>query len=283
MKLLRFGPRGHEKPGVLDRDGAIRDLSDVVADITPDVVGPAALARLQTIDPASLPVVAGDPRIGPCVAGIPKIVCAGLNYFDHAKEANLPIPAEPFLFLKAVSAVNGPYDDIVLPRGSRRCDWEAELAMVIGTRAQYVAEQDALKHVAGYCVLNDIADREFQFERGDACFAKGKSADTFAPIGPYLVTADEIGDPQALDIVLDVNGKRMQDSSTREMIFKCAYLVSYISAFMSLNPGDVVSTGTPAGTNTGLRPQRFLRAGDELRLGVSGLGEQRHRVVASPN
>lgn len=283
MKLLRFGPRGREKPGLLDRDGAIRDLSGFVADITPDVLAPAALARLRRLDPASLPVVHGAPRIGPCVTGIPKIVCAGLNYFDHATEANLPVPPEPFLFLKAVSAVNGPNDDIVLPRGSRRCDWETELAMVIGTKAQYVTAQDALKHVAGYCILNDIADREFQFERGDACFAKGKSADTFAPIGPYLVTPEEVGDPQALEIFLELNGARMQSSSTREMIFSCAYLVSYVSTFMSLNPGDIVSTGTPAGTNTGLRPQRFLQAGDEIRLGVGGLGEQRNRVVALSN
>lgn len=283
MKLLRFGPRGREKPGLLDRDGMIRDLSGVIADITPDVLAPDALARLRARDPASLPLVAGKPRIGPCVTGIPKIVCAGLNYFDHAKEANLPIPPEPFLFLKAVSAVNGPNDDIVLPRGSQRADWETELAMVIGTRAQYVTEQDALQHVAGYCILNDLADREFQFARGDLSFAKGKSADTFSPIGPYLVTPDEAGDPQALDIFLELNGQRMQNSSTREMIFSCAYLVSYVSQFMSLNPGDIVSTGTPAGTNTGLRPQRFLKAGDEIRLGVGNLGEQRARIVAAPD
>ncbi len=281
MKLLRFGPRGREKPGLLDSDGLIRDLSAVVADITPDVIGPQSLDRLRSLDPARLPAVAGDPRIGACVAQIPKIVCVGLNYFDHARDANLQVPPEPFLFLKAVSAISGPQDDIVLPQGSIRCDWETELAMVIGTRAQNVEEGDALKHVAGYCVLNDVAERVFQFERGEVCFAKGKSADTFAPIGPYLVTADEIDDPQALDIFLDLNGKRMQDSSTGEMIFKCAWLISYVSTFMSLNPGDVLSTGTPAGTNTGLRPQRFLMAGDQLRLGVGKLGEQRTRVVAS--
>jgi 2-keto-4-pentenoate hydratase/2-oxohepta-3-ene-1,7-dioic acid hydratase in catechol pathway len=281
MRLLRYGPRRQERPGLLDPDGIIRDLSAHVADITPAVVEPSSLARLRSIDPASLPAVRGVPRFGACISSIPKIVCAGLNYFDHAREASLPIPAEPFLFLKAISAVNGPNDDIVLPPGSVRCDWETELAMVIGTRAQNVAERDALEHVAGYCILNDVAEREFQFERGEPCFAKGKSADTFAPLGPYLVTADEIADPQSLAIFLELNGKRMQDGSTRDMIFKCAWLVSYVSAFMSLNPGDIVSTGTPAGTNTGLRPQRYLRAGDELRLGVEGLGEQRAHVVAS--
>jgi 2-keto-4-pentenoate hydratase/2-oxohepta-3-ene-1,7-dioic acid hydratase in catechol pathway len=280
MKLLRYGPRGSEKPGLLGRDGTIHDLSGVVPDITPAVLRPDAIARLREIEPASLPAVPGNPRIGACLAQVPKIVCAGLNYFDHAREANLPIPPEPFLFLKAVSAINGPYDDIVIPNGSRKCDWEAELAMVIGSQARNVSEQGALSHVAGYCIANDVSEREFQFERGDACFAKGKCADTFAPIGPFLATPDEIGDPQALDIVLELNGKRMQDSSTRHMIFNCGWLLSYISTFMSLNPGDIVMTGTPAGTNTGLRPQRFLRPNDEIRVSVSQLGEQRARVIA---
>jgi 2-keto-4-pentenoate hydratase/2-oxohepta-3-ene-1,7-dioic acid hydratase in catechol pathway len=282
MRLLRYGARGGEKPGLLDRDGTIRDLSGVIADIAAEALTPAALARLANIDPATLPAVSGNPRIGTCVAQVPKIVCVGLNYFDHAEEAGMSIPTEPFLFLKAVSAINGPYDDIVIPRGAQQCDWEAELGLVIGTRASYVSERDALAHVAGYFIFNDISEREFQFKRGETSFAKGKSADTFAPIGPYLVTSDEIDDPQALDIFLDLNGKRMQDSSTRKMIFNCAWLVSYISSFMSLNPGDIVSTGTPAGTNTGLRPQRFLRSGDELRVGINKLGEQRARVIALP-
>ena len=281
MKLLRYGPRGHEKPGVLDRDGNIHDLSNVVADLTPAALDPQSLDRLKATDIAALPVVAGNPRIGPCVAQVTKIVCAGLNYFDHAAEANLPVPNEPFLFFKPVSAINGPNDDIVIPRGAQRCDWETELAMVIGTTARYVSEADALGHVAGYCILNDLADRGFQFDRGDVCFARGKSADTFCPIGPYLVTADEIADPQTLDITFKLNGETMQRSSTAQMIYKCAWLISYISSFLSLHCGDIVSTGTPAGTNTGLRPQRFLRPNDEICASVAMLGEQRARIVAA--
>lgn len=281
MKLIRYGPRGSEKPGLLDHAGKIRDLSGVVPDIGPALLDPVSLDELRKIDPTTLPAPGGDPRIGACVGQVTKIVCAGLNYFDHAAEANLPVPNEPFLFFKPISAINGPNDDIVIPRGAERCDWETELAIVIGTTARYVSEANALKHVAGYCILNDLADRGFQFSRGDACFARGKSADTFCPIGPYLVTADEIVDPQKLEITLELNGKTMQASSTAQMIFKCAWLVSYISSFMSLHPGDIVSTGTPAGTNTGLKPQRFLRPNDEICARVELLGEQRARIVAA--
>jgi 2-keto-4-pentenoate hydratase/2-oxohepta-3-ene-1,7-dioic acid hydratase in catechol pathway len=281
MKLLRYGPRGREKPGLLGNDGQICDLSAVVPDLTPATLDQESIRTLNATDVGALPIVSGNPRIGPCVGQVTKIVCAGLNYFDHATEASLPIPSEPFLFFKPVSAINGPNDDIVIPRGAERCDWETELAMVIGTTARYVSEADALKHVAGYCILNDLADRGFQFGRGDACFARGKSADTFCPIGPYLVTADEIVDPQALDITFTLNGETMQKSSTAQMIFTCAWLISYISSFMSLHPGDIVSTGTPAGTNTGRKPQRFLLPNDEICAGVGMLGEQRARIVAA--
>jgi 2,4-diketo-3-deoxy-L-fuconate hydrolase len=278
MKLLRYGPAGQEKPGMLDRDGQIRDLSGVIRDLTPDALSPAGLEKLRKLGPASLPVVSGNPRLGPCVAQVPKLVCVGLNYMDHAKEAGMPIPAEPVLFLKAVSSISGPNDDVVLPRGAQKGDWEVELGIVIGTKAQYVSEADALKHVAGYCIANDVSERNYQLERGGN-WSKGKSADTFCPLGPWLVTSDEVPDPQALDVFCEVSGRRMQNGSTRNMIFTCAKIVSYISEFMTLMPGDVIPTGTPAGVGLGMKPPRFLKPGDVMRLGITGLGEQRQKVV----
>ena len=279
MKLLRFGPAGKEKPGLLDRDGIIRDLSGVIADVTGETLAPASLDKLRKLNPASLPAVSGTPRIGACVGQVPKIVCVGLNYVDHAKEAGMQIPTEPVLFMKATTALTGPNDDVILPKGAQKGDWEVELGIVIGTKAQYVSEGEALKHVAGYCVVNDVSERNFQLERGGN-WSKGKSADTFAPIGPWLVTADEVPDPQALDLFCEVSGQRMQNGSTKNMIFTCAHIVSYISHFMTLMPGDVIPTGTPAGVGLGMKPPRFLKPGDTMRLGVTGLGEQRQKVVA---
>ncbi|HUZ73629.1 MAG TPA: fumarylacetoacetate hydrolase family protein [Stellaceae bacterium] len=277
MKLLRYGPRGQEKPGLVDRAGTIRDLSGVIRDLTPDQLAPAALERLRKLDPQTLPAVAGSPRIGPCVANVPKLVCIGLNYREHARETNSPVPKEPILFLKATSSINGPNDDVVLPKGSQKGDWEVELGIVIGTTARYVAEHDWHKYVAGYCIVNDVSEREFQIERGGQ-WTKGKSCDTFCPLGPWLVTADEVPDPQALALQCEVSGEMMQQSSTADMIFGCAKLVSYISHFMTLEPGDVIPTGTPSGV--GLGRKRFLKPGDTMRLTVAGLGEQRQRVVA---
>jgi ureidoglycolate lyase len=279
MKLLRYGPPGQEKPGILDRDGRIRDLSGAVSDIGPETLAPAALDKLRKLDPASLPAVTGTPRIGPCVGRISKLICVGLNYSDHAKEANQPLPKEPILFMKAVSSICGPNDNVTIPRNSKKTDWEVELGIVIGTKAQYVSEADALKYVAGYCIVNDVSEREFQLERGGN-WSKGKSCDTFGPIGPYLVTSDEVPDPQALDIVCEVNGEKMQNGNTRNMIFPVREIVSYASQFMTLMPGDVIPTGTPAGVGLGMKPPRFLKAGDNMRLTVTGLGEQRQRVVA---
>jgi ureidoglycolate lyase len=279
MKLLRYGPRGQEKPGMLDRDGQIRDLSGVVRDIGPEALAPASLDKLRQINPASLPVVSGNPRLGPCVGNVSKLVCVGLNYQDHAKEAGAPIPSEPVLFLKAISSITGPNDDVMLPKGAEKGDWEVELGIVIGTKAQYVSVHDALKHVAGYCIVNDVSERNYQLERGGN-WSKGKSADTFCPMGPWLVTSDEVPDPQALDLLCEVSGKVMQNGSTKNMIFSCAKIVSYISHFMTLMPGDVIPTGTPAGVGLGMKPQRFLRPGDTMRLSVAGLGEQRQKVVA---
>jgi 2-keto-4-pentenoate hydratase/2-oxohepta-3-ene-1,7-dioic acid hydratase in catechol pathway len=279
MKLLRYGPEGQEKPGLLDRDGHIRDLAGIVADIGPEALSPAALDRLRAIDPASLPAVSGNPRLGPCVTGVSKLVCVGLNYSDHAKETGAKIPSEPILFMKAPTSITGPNDQVILPKGSEKGDWEVELGIVIGTKTQYVGVHDALKHVAGYCVVNDVSERNFQLERGGN-WMKGKSADTFAPLGPWLVTADEVPDPQALDVFCEVSGQMMQKGTTANMIFPCAHLVSYISHFMTLLPGDVIPTGTPAGVGLGMKPPRFLRAGDVMRLGVAGLGEQRQTVVA---
>lgn len=279
MKLLRYGPKGKEKPGVLDRNGNMRDLSGVLSDITSDQLSPAALDRLRKLDPASLPPVTGTPRLGVPIANIGKLVCIGLNYHDHANETGNPIPKEPVVFLKATSSLTGPNDDVVLPKAATKGDWEVELGIVIGTTAQYVAEHDAMKHVAGYCIVNDVSERAFQMERGGQ-WTKGKSCDTFAPVGPWLVTADEVADPQALDLVCEVSGQVMQKGSTRNMIFNCAKIVSYLSHFMTLSPGDVIPTGTPAGVGLGMKPPRFLKAGDTMRLTVSGLGEQRQRVLA---
>jgi ureidoglycolate lyase len=278
MKLLRYGPKGQEKPGLLDKAGKIRDLSATIADVNPETLAPAALDRLRKLDPASLPLVAGSPRLGPCVTQIRKIVCVGLNYTDHAKETGAAIPKEPILFMKATSSLNGPNDEVMLPKGSQKSDWEVELGIVIGTATRYVTVHDALKHVAGYCVVNDVSEREFQLERGGQ-WTKGKSADTFCPIGPWLVTADEVPDAGKLDLFCEVNGKKMQNGTTANLIFSIAHIVSYISHFMTLLPGDVIPTGTPAGVGLGMKPPVFLKPGDTMRLGISGLGEQQQKVV----
>jgi 2-keto-4-pentenoate hydratase/2-oxohepta-3-ene-1,7-dioic acid hydratase in catechol pathway len=279
MKLLRYGPLGQEKPGILDRDGRIRDLSGVISDIGPETLALASLDKLRRLDPATLPAVTGTPRLGACVGRVPKLVCVGLNYRLHAQEAGQPIPKEPILFMKSTTAINGPNDDVVIPKGSKKTDWEVELGIVIGTKAQYVSEADALKHVAGYCIVNDVSEREWQIERGGQ-WSKGKSCDTFAPLGPYVVTTDEIPDPQTLDLFCEVGGQRVQGSNTRDMIFTVRQLVSYASQFMTLLPGDVMPTGTPSGVGLGMKPQRFLKAGETMRLGITGLGEQRQRAVA---
>jgi 2-keto-4-pentenoate hydratase/2-oxohepta-3-ene-1,7-dioic acid hydratase in catechol pathway len=280
MKLLRYGAPGQERPGLLDASGVVRDLSSVVPDLVGDALRPASIARLRQIDPSTLPRVDGQPRLGPCVGRVGKFICVGLNYSDHAAESNMPVPAEPILFMKATSAVVGPNDDVAIPRGSMKTDWEVELGVVIGEPAKYVTEADALKHVAGYCVVNDLSERTFQLE-GTGQWVKGKSADTFGPIGPWLVTPDEIADWQELDMWLDVDGHRYQHGSTKTMVFGVPFLVSYISRFMSLQPGDVISTGTPPGVGHGQKPPVYLRAGQQMRLGVAGLGEQTQRVVAS--
>ena len=279
MKLLRYGAVGTERPGLLDREGNIRDLSASIAAIDGTTLAPDALARLAKLDAAKLPKVAGKPRYGTPLTGIGKIVAIGLNYSDHAAETNAKPPKEPILFMKATTALAGPDDALMLPRGSQKTDWEVELAVVIGRTARYVEESAALSHVAGYCVCNDVSEREFQIERSGQ-WVKGKSADGFAPLGPWLVTADEVPDPQALELWLDVNGEPMQRGSTRNMIFGVAFLVSYVSQFMTLLPGDVITTGTPAGVGMGKKPPRYLKPGDEIHLGVRGLGEQRQKVVA---
>ncbi len=278
MKLLRYGPKGQEKPGLLDKAGKIRDLSAAVADINPETLAPAALDKLRKLDPASLPLVSGEPRLGPCLTEIPKIVCVGLNYTDHAKETGAAIPKEPILFMKATSSLNGPNDDVMLPKGSQKSDWEVELGIVIGSVTRYVSVHDSLKHVAGYCIVNDVSEREFQIERGGQ-WTKGKSADTFCPIGPWLVTADEVADPGKLDLFCEVNGKKMQNGTTANLIFSVAHIVSYISHFMTLLPGDIIPTGTPAGVGLGMKPPVFLKPGDTMHLGITGLGEQRQKVV----
>lgn len=280
MKLLRVGPQGHEKPAALDANGTLRDLSAHVADIGGAALTPASLDALRAVDLATLPELAADSRIGACVGAVGKIICVGLNYSDHAIESGMAIPSEPVLFLKPTSALCGPYDDVEIPRGAEKTDWEVELGIVIGKTAKYVSEADALDHVAGYCVVNDVSERAFQLERGGQ-WDKGKAHDTFAPLGPWLVTADEVADPQDLSLWLEVDGHRYQDGSTRTMIFGVAHLVSYISQFMSLQPGDVISTGTPPGVGFGQRPQVYLRAGQVMTLGISGLGEQRQRTVAA--
>lgn len=283
MKLVRYGLPHQERPGMLDPDGRIRDLSGVIPDVAGQSLSPATLAKLNTIDAANLPVVPGanskSLRLGPCVGAIGKLMCIGLNYSDHAAEAGMKIPSEPVIFMKATSAICGPHDDLVIPRGAAKTDWEVELGIVIGTASKYVSEADAMACVAGYCVINDLSERSFQFE-GTGQWVKGKSADTFAPIGPWLVTADEVPDPQNLKLWLEVDGRRYQNGSTRTMVVGVRQLVSYVNRFMSLQPGDVIATGTPPGTGMGQRPQVFLKAGSRMRLGVEGLGEQDHQVVA---
>jgi len=281
MKLLRFGPKGQEKPGVLDAEGRICDLSGVVDDIAGDVLSDAGLARLRALDFGELPVVGHTPRIGPCVGRVGKLVCIGLNYADHAAEAKLPVPTEPVVFNKWTSAICGPNDDIEIPRDSVKTDWEVELGVVIGKPTKYVEAADALSHVAGYCVFNDVSERAWQLERG-GLWDKGKGFDTFGPLGPWLVTRDEVPDPQALDLWLDVDGHRYQHGNTKTMIFGIAQLVSYLSQCMSLQPGDVIATGTPPGVGLGLKPEPvYLKPGQTMRLGVSGLGEQLQKTVAA--
>jgi 2-keto-4-pentenoate hydratase/2-oxohepta-3-ene-1,7-dioic acid hydratase in catechol pathway len=278
MKLLRYGPKGQEKPGMLDADGRIRSLAAVVPDIDGAAIGPEGLARLQGLDPASLPPVEGSPRLGACVARVGKFICIGLNYADHAAESGMAVPPEPVIFMKATSAVWGPNDDVEIPRGSEKTDWEVELGVVIGRPAKYVGESQAMDHVAGYCVVNDVSERAFQAERAGQ-WTKGKSHDTFGPIGPWLVIKDEVPDPQDLGMWLEVDGKRCQDGSTRTMVYKVPFLVSYLSQFMSLQPGDIISTGTPPGVGMGMKPPVFLKPGQTMRLGIAGLGEQQQRTV----
>ncbi len=281
MKLLRHGPAGYEKPGLVDADGRVRDLSRVVDRLEFDALSPKGLERLRALDAASLPLVRGEPRLGVPFTGIGKFIGVGLNYSDHAAESNMPVPKEPILFMKATTCLSGPDDDVVQPRDSTKLDWEVELGIVIGTRAKDVDEARALEHVAGYCVVNDVSERNFQLERGPQ-WDKGKGCDTFGPVGPWLVTTDEVPDPQALDLWLDVNGETRQRGNTRTMVFGCATLVSYISRFMTLLPGDVIATGTPPGVAMGMKPQPvWLKPGDVVTLGIEGLGQQRQRVVAA--
>lgn len=279
MKFLRYGPKGQEKPGVLDGDGNIRDLSEHTADFAGATVSIEALSALKSIDLTSLPLVEGNPRIGSCVASVPNFFCVGLNYTQHAHETGNPIPAEPILFSKASSALSGPFDTVIIPKDSKKSDWEVELGIVIGAHCEHVSEADALSHVAGYCTINDVSEREFQIERLGQ-WMKGKSAPTFGPTGPWLVTADEVADPQDLRVSLSVNGEKLQDSSTSDMIFSVAQIISYMSKFMALQPGDIIATGTPEGVGMGQKPQRWLKAGDVMELEVEGLGSQRQDVVA---
>jgi len=278
MKLVRFGSKGGEKPGVIDRDGRIHDLSAHIPDVAGRVLEPATLDKLRNVSIDALPVVPSRTRLGPCVAGVGKIICIGLNYSDHAAESGMAVPPEPVIFFKATTAIVGPNDDVMLPRGSEKSDWEVELGVVIGSRARYVTEQEAMAHVAGFCVVNDLSERAFQLERSGQ-WVKGKSCDTFAPLGPWLVTCDDVPDPHALKMTLDVNGKRYQDGSTATMVYKVPFLVSYLSEFMTLEPGDVISTGTPPGVGLGQKPPVFLRAGDVMELEIERLGRQRQCVV----
>jgi 2-keto-4-pentenoate hydratase/2-oxohepta-3-ene-1,7-dioic acid hydratase in catechol pathway len=280
MKLCRYGPRGQEKPGLVDGDGRIRDLSSILPDLDAAATTPAGLARLRAIDPASLPVVEGDVRYGVPVAGIGKFIAIGLNYADHAAESNLPVPPEPIFFTKAISCLTGPDDDVMIPRGALKTDWEVELGIVIGTTCRYVEQANALDHVAGYVLVNDVSERAFQKELGSQ-WDKGKGCDTFGPVGPWLVTPDEVGDVQALDMFLDVNGTRMQTGNTRTMIFPVAECIAYVSRFITLHPGDLLITGTPPGVGEGQKPDPiFLKPGDTMHLGITGLGEQRQSVIA---
>ena len=279
MKLLRIGNKGQERPALLDNNGQLRDLSAVIPDIAGDSLSPQSIARLQEIDPSTLPLVQGSPRIGACVGQVGKFICIGLNYADHAAETGAAIPAEPVVFSKWTSAIVGPDDDIEIPRNSRKTDWEVELGVVIGKGGRYISESDALEHVAGYCVINDVSEREFQLELGGT-WDKGKGCDTFGPLGPWLVTRDEIADPHQLDLWLEVDGKRYQNGNTRTMIFQIPKIISYLSQFMSLQPGDVISTGTPPGVGLGIKPEPvYLRAGQQIRLGIAGLGVQNQRTV----
>lgn len=280
MKLVRYGAAGSEKPGLIDSDGKLRDLSAQVKDFVGDALSPASLAKIAALDPASLPLVNGSPRMGSPVGGLPKFVAIGLNYVDHAKEAGMAIPSEPIVFIKANNSLCGPNDDVEKPRGSTKLDWEVELAIIIGTKAKYVTEADALKYVVGYSVCNDVSERFFQIERGGQ-WTKGKSHDTFGPLGPWLVTADAVGDVHKLGMWLDVNGTRCQTGSTATMIFNVPKIVSYVSEIMTLMPGDIITTGTPPGVGMGMKPQKFLNVGDVMTLGIEGLGEQKQKVVAA--
>ncbi|MGJ8534264.1 MAG: fumarylacetoacetate hydrolase family protein [Alphaproteobacteria bacterium] len=279
MKLLRYGPKGAEKPGLLDDDGSIRDLSGVASDVSGKALGEGLIESLSGLDVKSLPVVEGNPRLGPCVDGVGKFICIGLNYADHAAESGMELPEEPVVFFKATSAICGPDDTVEIPRNSVKTDWEVELGVVIGKEAKYVSEADALDHVAGYCVINDVSERDFQLHRSGQ-WVKGKSADTFGPIGPWLVTRDEVADPQDLAMWLEVNGHRYQNGSTRTMHFGVATVIAHLSQFMSLQPGDVISTGTPPGVGMGQKPQTYLKPGDKIELGIDGLGQQSQDVVA---
>jgi len=278
MKLVRYGKPGKEKPGLIDADGKLRDLSGVVADIGPEQLSPKGLAKLAKVKADKLPLVRGKPRYGVPLTGTTKFVAIGLNYSDHAAETGSPVPKEPIIFHKTLSSMVGPNDDVMLPKGSVKTDWEVELGIVIGSRARYVTKKAALDHVAGYVLVNDVSEREYQLERGGT-WDKGKGCDTFGPVGPWILTADEVANPQKLDMWLDVNGVRMQTGSTKTLIFDCATLVSYVSQFMTLNPGDIITTGTPPGVGMGMKPQQFLKAGDVMALGIAGLGEQRQQVV----
>ncbi|WP_457446173.1 ureidoglycolate lyase [Roseateles sp. P5_E4] len=284
MKLLRYGPVGQERPGLLDDNGRVRDLSGLVDDVAGNVLTPAGLARLRDIDPTDLPLVSGTPqqdlRLGPCVGRVGKFICIGLNYADHAAESGLAVPTEPVVFAKWTSAICGPDDAVQIPRGSLKTDWEVELGVVIGEGGRYIEEADAMKHVAGYCVVNDVSEREWQLERGTQ-WDKGKGCDTFGPIGPWLVTADEVADPQQLDLWLEIDGRRFQNGNTRTMVFGVAQIVSYLSKFMSLQPGDIISTGTPPGVGLGQKPPLYLKPGQTMRLGIQGLGVQTQKTVAA--
>lgn len=279
MKLIRYGDKGFERPGVLDSEGTLHSLCGHIDDICGPVLTPDSLNRVGQLDPASLPLVHGTPRIAPCLAGVGKLICIGLNYSDHAAETGAAVPPEPIVFLKATSAIAGPNDDIILPRGSEKTDWEIELGIVIGTKAKYVGEEEAMSHVAGYCIVNDLSERAYQLERSGQ-WTKGKSCDSFGPIGPWLVTKDEVEDPQNLNLWLKVNGRFMQNGSTRTMVYGVGFLVSYLSQFMSLHPGDIISTGTPPGVGMGMKPPTYLKSGDVIELSIEGLGSQKQTVVA---
>ena len=278
MKLVRYGAKGKEKPGLVDKEGRLRDLSAVIPDITGETISPKSLSRLRKIKPESLPLVRGKPRIGACIANPQKFIAIGLNYSDHAAESGLQVPKEPVVFTKQVSCLSGPFDDVTLPPKSKKSDWEVELGVIIGTKAKNIKKADAMKYVAGYCTINDLSEREFQAERSGQ-WTKGKSYDTFGPVGPWLVTSDEVKDPQKLHMWLELNGKRVQNGSTSTMVFGVAHIVAYLSQFFTLMPGDIITTGTPPGVGMGMKPQRFLKPGDTMRLGIEGLGEQGQKVV----